>query len=182
MNKYLWIVSLLFVSQSVFSHEGEKHEEHKESKKEHREHKAHQHGHAEMSIAFDGMIGKISLETPTDNIIGFENKPKNDQQKKQSEEALLKLENNIAQMVQMDPSLSCVMSKHEVQVNYEEGGHSDVDASFEVKCQKSPVGTKIKFAFQKYFSRMKNVEIQVLADQISKSIHVKKATAELEIK
>ena len=175
----IFLVSLLLVTQATFAKENEKHSH---AHKEHRHHKAHQHGHAEMSIAFDGMIGKISLESPADNILGFENKPKNDQQKKQSEENLLKLENSISQMVQMDSSLSCVMQKHEINVNYEEGGHSDVDASFEVKCQKSPIGTKIKFDFQKHFPRLKNIAVQVLVDQVSKSIQIKKATAELEIK
>ena len=179
MKTKLFLLSLVLVTQTAVAKEGEKH---KHSHKEHRHHKAHQHGHAEMSIAFDGMIGKISLESPADNILGFENKPKNDQQKKQSEDALLKLETQIAQMVQMDPSLLCVMQKHEIQVNYEDGGHSDVEASFEVKCQKSPLGTKMKFEFQKHFPRLKNIEVQVLVDQISKSIQVKKATAELEIK
>lgn len=151
---------------------------------EHREHKKHQHGHAEMTIAFDGLVGKIELETPTGAIVGFEHEAKTDKQKKQKDEALLKLEKSMAEMVVFDAKLNCKVSKNtfEIEADSDNKNHSELEGSFDVSCEKSIEGSTLLFNFQKTFPQLNVVDVTVLAGSIQKSLKVKKNGTALEVK
>ncbi len=150
---------------------------------EHREHKAHQHGAAKMAIAFDGLVGKITLELASEGIYGFEYTPKKESDKKKQQEGLKQLENNIEKMVAFSPELKCVFNKEKIEVDQHEGGkHSDIDASFGIHCEKDPIGTAITFNVQKYFPKLKDVVIQILAGDLQKSVEVKSNGLQVELK
>ena len=87
----------------------ESHEEHHDHEGEHREAGAHQHGVAEIGAALDG--GKLAIEfkSPAANLVGFEHQPKNDDQKKAIENAMIVLKNGKSLFV-MDANAQCVMT------------------------------------------------------------------------
>lgn len=150
---------------------------------EHRSHGAHKHGAAKMAIAFEGAIGQINFEVPSEGIYGFEYVPKKDSDKKKQASGLEKLEKEIAQMVQFDSSLKCVISKDKIEVDQEAGGkHSDVDAQFKVVCEKSPMNSTIVFNVQKSFTNIKDVDVQVIVDDLQKSIEAQKNDTRIELK
>lgn len=150
---------------------------------EHREHKAHVHGAAKMAIAFDGLTGKITLELASEGIYGFEYAPKKEADKKKQQDGLKKLETSISEMVAMAPDLKCVFTKEKVEVDQHEGGkHSDIDASFNIKCEKDPADSIITFNVQKYFPRLKDVDIQILAGDVQKSVEAKSNGFKVELK
>lgn len=149
----------------------------------HREHKAHQHGAAKMAIAFDGLTGKITLELASEGIYGFEYVPKKDADKKKQQDGLKKLEDQISDIVMMAPELKCTIKKEKIEVDQHEGGkHSDIDASFNVQCEKDPLGSTITFNVQKHFPKLKDVDIQILAGDLQKSVEAKTNGFQVELK
>lgn len=159
------------------------HEKNTVMKHEHREHGAHQHGAAKMAIAFEGANGQINIEVASQGIYGFEYVPKKEADKKKQAEGLQKLETKMSEMVQFEDSLKCVISKTKLEVDQHEGGkHSDIDGEFKVVCQKSPIGSKITFNVQKVFPALKDVDVQVIVDDLQKSFEAKQNGAVLELK
>ena len=146
-------------------------------------HKAHVHGSAQLSLAFDGINGKLEFESPAESIIGFEHQAKTNGQKKQVEEALELLKTKMPEMIVFMPELGCVFRSTEAQVKMsKETNHSETHASFDLVCNKSPKGSKVTFQFTKIFPKLKKVEAQILIDDTQKSLMVTKSPTSLELK
>lgn len=143
---------------------------------------AHVHGSAELAIAFEGTQGKVDFKSPSDSIFGFEHVAKTAEDKKSIEDALKKIERNIDQMISFDQVLKCQFSKEKVEVAFEGKNHSSTVAVFNVKCEKAPLGSKISFNIQKFFPRLKNVDAQIIVDNVQKSLKIKANGASLELK
>ena len=170
--KYLLAFSVLLLA--LFVSATEKHA--------HREHGAHVHGAAELSIAFEGPQGKIEFKSASDSIVGFEHAAKSAADKKSADEAFKKFEGSIGEMITFDKSLQCQFSKDKLEVVSEGGNHSNTVAAFSVRCAKSPVGTKLVFNFQKTFPKLKDIDAQIIADSIQKSLEIKSVGTSLELK
>ena len=179
MKIHFGIVLFCVLSSSlVFSHQ--------------REHSAHVHGQGKISIAFDQTSGSIDMEVPAEVLFGFEHEAKTEKDQKTQSEALAKLESSMTDMVRFDESLGCVTKKKNIEVKIEKqeekkgkhvhGQHSDVDAEFEVTCQKSPLNSKLIINIQKYFPRLKKTEVQVLLGNIQKKIQATQNGTTLELK
>lgn len=150
---------------------------------EHREHKAHAHGMAKLSMAFESNKGQIDFDIPAESVIGFEYKAKTAQDKKRQSDALKLFENKISQMIVFDDKLKCVFKKETLDVTSEvKNSHSDIEAVFNIVCDKSPLGSDVEFNFQAVFSRIKKVEIQVVIDSLQKSVEASKNKTKLLLK
>ncbi len=150
---------------------------------QHREHKAHKHGAGKFEMAFQGANGQIDIEAPSEGLYGFEYVPNTDDDKRKQHDALSLLETNISDMIKFDPELKCEISKIKIEVDQHEGGkHSDIDASFKVICQKSPLGTTFVFNIQKTFPKLKDVKIDVVVDDLQKSFVANKDGSKLVLK
>jgi len=152
------------------------------AKEEHREHGAHQHGSAELSVAFDGPTGHVEFKSPSDSIVGFEHSAKTPADLKTKELAFKKFEGNIAEMVSFEKSLDCKFKTEKLEMTADSARHSDTIANFSVKCLKSPAGTKLSFHFQKYFSKLKDIDAQILIDAVQKSAEIKANNTVIELK
>ncbi|GIL18841.1 MAG: hypothetical protein BroJett040_25920 [Oligoflexia bacterium] len=148
---------------------------------EHREQGKHEHGHGQVAIAFEGGHGMISLDTPAESILGFEHQAKSEKDKKAETDAFSKLEKSIGEMIVFAPALKCQFLKDKIERKIQ-GNHSDIEASFHVQCEKSPMGTPISFSFQKVFPKLRDVKVQFIAEKVQKSLDVKKDGMGFEIK
>ncbi|AFY00743.1 ZrgA family zinc uptake protein [Bdellovibrio bacteriovorus] len=142
---------------------------------------AHVHGAGKVSLAFDGKKGKLEFHAPAESIYGFEHAAKSKKDKQKKDEALAKLGEKMAEMVVLDPSLKCEI-KLEMYEVIEKKNHSDVEGEFNISCEAPVAGSTITFNFQKVFSRLKKVQVEVLADQVQKSLEVGKNGETLELK
>jgi hypothetical protein len=169
--KTFFLVGSLFISTLTFA-------------KVHREHAAHKHGSGTMGIAFDGATGQLDFKIPSESIFGFEHEAKSEKDKKAKTEGLEKLETKITELVVFDPTLNCKFAKNKLEVvpEAEHSGHSETIANFTVTCDKSPVGSKMTFNFQKYFPRIKDLDVQVLAGDLQKTVEAKKNGTTLDLK
>lgn len=146
-------------------------------------HKAHVHGSAQLSLAFDGINGKLEFESPAESIIGFEHQAKTDGQKKQVKEALEILKTKMPEMIVFNPELGCVFKLTEAQVKMSnETNHSETHANFDLVCNKSPKGSELTFQFTKIFPKLKKVKAQILIDDIQKSLKITKSPTSLKLK
>lgn len=162
------------------------------------DHKPHVHGEVQVSIGFDGTRGEIEIDAPSESIVGFEHKAKNQAQIKQRAEALRALEDHISEMIVFDPSLGCKIVKDKVEIDYDDfqddrglkgevahkksGTHSEVEAEFDVTCTKPVTGTTVKLNFFRKPFHLKTVNVQVVADAVQKSFIHKKNDESLELK
>ena len=146
----------------------------------HTEHSAHVHSAGKVSLAFDGKKGKLEFHAPAETIYGFEHSAKSKKDKQKKDEGLAKLD-SMAEMVVFDPSLKCEVKKEIFEV-IEQKSHSDVDAEFSINCEAPVAGSTVTFNFQKVYPRLKKVQVEVLIDQVQKSLEVKKNGDSLELK
>lgn len=151
-------------------------------KPEQHTHGTHAHGAAELSIAFDGTLGKIEFKTPSDGIVGFEHAAKSAADKKAKDEAFKRIETNISEIISFDKSLKCQITKDKIEMIATSETHSDTTAAFTVKCGKSPLSTKIIFNFQKYFPRLQDIDAQIIVDNLQKSSEIKTNGTRVELK
>ncbi len=136
-----------------------------------REHGAHLHGAGKISMAFDGKRGKIELHVPAESLYGFEHEAKSKKDRQKKEQALLKLEEKISEMIVLDPSLKCEIKKEIFEVNQQKN-HAEVEAEFGVSCEAPVAGSEISFHMQKVFPRLRKVQVDVVADGVQKSLQV----------
>lgn len=146
-----------------------------------REEKAHVHGVAKASLAFEGKAGKIEMSLPSSAIYGFEYMPTSAKDKKAKEAGLQKLEDKVAEMFVLEPSLKCEIKKEIFEVD-QRGAHSDIDAEFRINCEKSPLGTSVMINVSKVFPRIKTVQVDVIAEGVQKSQEVKTSGEVIELK
>lgn len=170
--KHLLVLALFLITGPLSA--AEKHS--------HREHGAHVHGAAELSVAFDGPQGKIEFKSPSESVFGFEHAAKTAADKKAVDDAFKKFETNIAEMISFEKSLECQFSKEKIEVVFEGKNHSNTAAAFTVRCNKSPVGTKLQFNIQKHFPKIKDIDAQILADSVQKSVEIKSSGTSAELK
>lgn len=142
----------------------------KKKKSEHREHEAHVHGAASLAIAFDGLKGRIEFKSASEAVMGFEYQPKSTKDKKIFEETVGKFD-LMDKLVQFDSSLDCVFKKEKIEM-IPDGEHSDFVANFDVTCGKSVLGSSVIIDFTR-FSRLKDLDITVLAGSLQKSVEAK---------
>ena len=162
------VVSL--ISLSVLAHE-------------HREHGAHQHGAGKMGIAFDGKAGKIDFKIASESIFGFEHEAKSAADKKRKTEGLKLLETKMSEMVSFEKSLNCVITTEKIEVLQEKkSSHSDTAASYNVTCEKSPAGSELVFNFQSVFPKIRDLDVDVVVDNLQKSIEAKANGTKIQLK
>ncbi len=148
----------------------------------HREHQAHVHGAGRLGIAFEGTKGRIDFKIPSDSIFGFEYAAKTRGDKKKRDEALRALDIKISEMIVFESGLGCKISKEKIEVVAESAKHSETVASFYVVCEKSPLGTEITFNFQKFFPNITDLDVEVVTDNLQKSVEAKKDNTKLILK
>lgn len=164
--KYILIVC--FLSGSVWA-------------KKHSQQSKHEHGHAEVSIAFELGHAMISLDTPAESLLGFEHEAKSESDKKKEADVYQRIESHFSEVIVFDPKLKCQFLKDKIKRKIQ-GHHSDIHVSFHVQCEKEPTGTSVTFHFQKYFPGLKEVKVQLITEKIQKGIDVEKNGVSLEVK
>jgi hypothetical protein len=153
------------------------------AKKEHRHHHAHTHGSGKMSMAFDGLNGRIEFEVAAESILGFEYTPKTDKDKKTVANAIKIFQQDFNKMVQFDSALGCVITADKVEQKMEgkTSSHSDFKASYYVACKKSVVNSTVKFNFSQY-EHLNDVDVTILADKVQKNFEISNKESSVDLK
>ena len=152
-------------------------------KTKHRHHHAHEHGSAQLSIAFDGLKGRIELTSPADSIIGFEYVAKTAKDKETLMNAVKIFNDDFSKMVQIDSKLGCTFTVDSIEQKMESKSskHSDFKANYNIVCLKNIIGSKIVFNFSK-FDKLNDVDVTIIADQLQKNFEISNKEITVDLK
>lgn len=131
--------------------------------------KAHDHGVARLDVAIDGTRITLQLQTPLDNLLGFERAPRTDAERRAADAVVMKL-NAAAALFKPDPAAQCSLgSVALVSAALKLGpaapatsgdGHADLEADIRFDCKDAAQATFIDVMLFDSFPRLKRLQIQ----------------------
>jgi hypothetical protein len=133
------------------------------------QHAPHAHGVAELRVAVDGKRLHIELESPLDNLVGFEHEPKTARERAALAAAEETLRGGDALFV-LPAEAGCVLAAVELESPYpqtagddpgrardEEKGHSDMDVTYEYNCANPAALNAMRVNLSEAFPRMQRI-------------------------
>jgi len=130
---------------------------------------AHQHGVLKLDIAVEARSLTLQMESPLNNLVGFERAPRNDAERKRVDAALARLKAAQA-LFAIDPAAQCQLANVVItsavlklgpsQPASESNEHADIDVSFEFECQDATRAAFVDVGLFDAFANMKQIEVQ----------------------
>ena len=164
------------------------------------EHGAHVHGIGKIALAIETSTqANIDLDVAGDSIMGFEHAATSPKDKKAKDDSFKKLAENGGTLLQFDPKLNCVVTNLKVEIEKEavdlketkaekaaeakekHGEHSDVNASYTVKCASPLLGSKVQVGIFKLFPKIKSVKLEILSPTAQNQQEIKDAHTSITI-
>ncbi|MDW5417062.1 DUF2796 domain-containing protein [Iodobacter sp. CM08] len=134
-------------------------------------HGAHVHGVAEIDVAIEGKQLLITLESPADNLLGFEHAPKTAAEKATFKKVSEQLQ-NAASLFVPDAAAQCKAATPVVKMpDFGKGGHSDIDAEYRFECTTPP--NNISLTLWKNFAGFKTINANLATAQGQKQLKLK---------
>lgn len=130
-------------------------------------HAAHTHGQATVDIAVERDTLTLQLESPQDNLVGFERPPRSTAERQAAAQALATLK-AADRWLQVDPKAGCRVA--DVQVDAPaladgakpgDGGHADVDATVTLRCSDATQAAWVDVGLAAAFPRLRTLTVQV---------------------
>ncbi|MGJ3703920.1 DUF2796 domain-containing protein [Variovorax sp. AFSI2.2] len=134
---------------------------------------AHVHGQLKLDVAIDGPTVVINMETPLDNIVGFERAPKTDAEKKTAEDAVAQLR-AADKLFAIDPAANCKLGPVDLRSGAlglgkpdpsEPEGHADLDATFSFNCTNAAAAKFIDVNLFAAFKGTRQIDAQIASAQ-----------------
>lgn len=150
---------------------------------------AHEHGVARLNVVLDGRTLVVQLESPLDNLVGFEHAPRNDRQRA----ALRKMEATLQagdRLLRPSPDAGCTVKGAKIDHPYGTAAgpapapadgakstagagkrsgagtaetHAEVRATYELECAKPEALARVEVLFFDSFPGMKRIKAQTAA-------------------
>ena len=133
---------------------------------------AHVHGLVHLDVAVDASTLLVQLEAPLDSLLGFEHRPRTDAQKRAVDNLLKQLQQN-ANLIRPNAEALCKPIKTTIESEIlkpnnpkkTEDEHAELEASFELNCEKADKLNTIEIGFFDTFKRIKKIEVQVASSK-----------------
>ncbi len=136
--------------------------------------KAHQHGVARLDIAVEPQRVTLELETPLDNLLGFERAPRTDAERKAADAAVARLR-AAAALFRIDPAAGCTLAKVTLAApvlglggsgagssGNDKDAHADLEGRFEFDCKAGGRAGFVEVGLFDAFEPLKRIELQVV--------------------
>ena len=130
---------------------------------------AHQHGVLKLDIVVEARKLTLQMESPLNNLVGFERAPRSDAERQRVDAALAKLK-AAPGLFAIDPAAQCRLANVELTSAVLKLGpsqpasaneeHADIDASFEFECQDATRAAFVDVGLFDAFAEMKQIEVQ----------------------
>lgn len=135
-------------------------------------HAAHEHGRASVDIAIERGEVTLALDTPLDNLLGFERAPRTPAERQAADAAVAKLRAADG-WVRIDPRAGCRLGDVVLQSaalglggdTRQPGEHAEIEATVTYRCTDAAKATYIDLALADAFKRMRTVTVQVVGPQ-----------------
>ena len=130
---------------------------------------AHEHGVARLDVAVDAKRVSILLETPLDNLLGFERAPRSDAERDKVKATLARLRDGAA-LFRIDPAAGCALAQVELvsaplqlgPAVAATGDHGDLEGSYQFNCVAGAKAGFVEVGLFDAFAGLKRVELQVV--------------------
>ena len=147
------------------------------------EHHAHSHGNGTLELVIDANVVKGKFEIPMESLLGFENLPKNADQKK----AMAELQTATASaenFVKLPSAAACTQVSVSAESDMFKGKkseHSDLDYSFEFQCKNPAELKSIEFVVMTKNSKFKNLKVDMVTPKGQRSVTVESKNPVLKL-
>lgn len=149
--------------------------------------KAHEHGVAKLDVVFEGTKLAISLDTPLDNLLGFERAPRTDAERRAADQAvaLMKAPDKV---FRIDAAAGCKPGSVDLQSEAlklgtakpsAQAGHADLEASYEFSCTAAPA--RIDVLLFDAFKGFKRIEVQAVAPKGQRKVVLRRPATAIEL-
>ena len=135
---------------------------------------AHEHGVVKLDIAIEAGKLSVQMESPLDNLVGFERAPRTDAERQRVDAAVARLKAAGA-LFKIDPAAGCTLAHVELtsaplklgkpEPGAVEDGHADLDGDFEFTCKDSARVSFIELGLFNAFSGIQRIDVQIAAPQ-----------------
>ncbi|MFN6996861.1 MAG: DUF2796 domain-containing protein [Aquincola tertiaricarbonis] len=131
-------------------------------------HAAHEHGRASVDIAIERTQLTLSLDTPLDNLLGFERAPRSAAERQAADAAVARLRAADG-WVRIDPKAGCTLAEVVLESaalglgggTHREGEHAEMEGSVTYRCTDATQATYIELGLADAFKRVRTVDVQV---------------------
>ena len=129
---------------------------------------AHQHGVALLDVAVEPGRVTLELDTPLDNLLGFEHAPRTDAERERAAAVVAKL-NAAEDLFRIDSAAGCKLAKATLvsallalgATPAEKDGHGDLQGRFEFNCRVGGRAGFVEVGLFDAFPALKRIELQV---------------------
>ncbi|MET0542032.1 MAG: DUF2796 domain-containing protein [Variovorax sp.] len=133
---------------------------------------AHVHGQVKLDVAIDVRAITIHIDSPLDNIVGFERAPRTDAERKTAQQALVQLR-AAGKLFTIDPAAACTLAQVDLDAptlglgdappGQAPGGHGDLEGNIVFECR-SPVQARyIDVGLFDAFPGIRRIDAQIAA-------------------
>ena len=135
--------------------------------------KAHQHGVARLDISVEPGRITLDLDSPLDNLLGFERAPRTDAERAKADAAIKRLK-DAASLFRVDGAAGCTLDKVELESAALQlgksaaapgatgkGEHADLDGHFEFKCQAGAKAGFVEVLMFDAFPSLRRIDLQI---------------------
>lgn len=146
---------------------------------------AHVHGHATLDVAVDGAEVTIELDTPADNLLGFERAPRSAADKQQAGKVLAQL-GQPAQLFRLNPEAQCSATTPAIEAPLligrpVSGEHNDIAASYIYRCAKPAALARLDVLLFEVFPRLQQIKLQLAGPAGQRGMALKKGQRSVKL-
>lgn len=153
-------------------------------------HGAHEHGVVKLDIAIEAGKISVQMESPLDNLIGFEHAPRNDTERARAAAAVARLRAAEA-LFKIDPAAGCTLARVDLvsaplQLGKAEAaaagdGHGDLDGDFEFRCKDTGKAAFIDIGLFDAFETTQRIDVQIAAPKGQQKRTLRRPAARLTL-
>lgn len=135
---------------------------------------AHEHGVVKLDIAIEAGKLTVQMESPLDNLVGFERAPRTNAERQRVDAAVARLK-AAATLFKIDPAAGCTLASVDLvsaplklgqpEPGAVDDGHADLDGDFAFNCKDSARVSFIELGLFSAFSGMQRIDVQIAAPQ-----------------
>jgi hypothetical protein len=185
LNK-IWVKNVCALAVGLFisccfgvssSQASEKHE--KKHGHDKRQLESHEHGVSTLKIALEGQTLEMELESPANDIVGFEHAPENESQKAKVENALALLKSE-AGVFKTPSAANCKIT--DVSGEFEvEKDHAGFHVTWKIKCLNPGKIKNLETTFFQQFPKAEEIEVEIITASGQKAIEWENDTKKIKL-
>lgn len=149
---------------------------------------AHVHGLAQLDIAVEAKKISIELQTPLDNLVGFERAPRTDSERKRADEAVARLRAG-DQMFKFDAAAGCKLANVTLEspalglgtAKPAAGEHAELHGSWEFDCADAAQAAQLEVGLFA-FNQLKRVQVQLVLPKTQLKRELKRPNGKLSLR